>query len=597
MRRDFGQTKDPCAHAPGYGTEYRPGRRPGPTVRQLLLAFLLAASAGAADQPAPAETAVALPPFIVEELAKGPPWRYAEAPGYEVLSRCNDATTRRVYEMHVQLHETLAEILPPSLRLKLTVPRSLIIYDEELQPAASQEVIRQVLNTAAEPPPNDRFSLGPGRSFRSPEPSVRYNFLPNLRLWDRDAMGIFMIVRRDDFEADRLSLTPDYVAFVVRRRIPSLPAWFVSGIMDLYRQTTFARGELTVEAMEWINAARTDALKSDPKKAYPVQPLGPFLSAQMPPAVPGQDFEPLKLWQSQAALFVRWGLDADKRAYREALWKFAERSAVEGPRESLFQECFGFGFEAAREKLTAYLPAAVRRTLYFRPEKRAKVPALPLTNATDGQIARLKGDWERLEVPYVKAISADLAPKYLEQARKTLRRAYDRDDRDPRLLAVMGLCEVDAGNDAGARDLLESARRIGPIRPRACYELGRLRLAGWRAKRTDPGVRMDVTQTATVLQPLFEARELQPPMPEVYELIAEAWAESQAVPTRRHLAVLDEGIRLFPIRLELVQRTADLYRQHGFPDEAAALTEVAGRLLVDEAQRARLERVRTRVEK
>lgn len=527
--------------------------------------------------PAPAEAAVALPPFIVEELAKGPPWRYAEAPGYEVLSRCNDATTRRVYEMHLQLHETLAEILPPALRLKLSVPRSLIIYDEELQPAASQEVIRQILNTSGEPPP-DRFALGPGRSFRPPEPTLRYNFLPNLRLWDSDAMGIFMIVRRDDFEANRFSLTPDYVAFVVRRRLPALPAWFVGGLLELYRQTTFDRGELVVEPMEWINVARTAALKSDPKLAYPVQPLGPILSAQMPPVVPGQDFEPLKLWQAQAALFVRWGLDADKRAHREALWKFAERGAVEGAREALFQECFGFTFEEAREKMTAYLPAAVRRTLYFRPEKRAKVPALALTNATDGQIARLKGDWERLEVPYVKAISADLAPKYLEQARKTLKRAYDRDDRDPRLLAVMGLCEVDAGNDAGARDFLEAARRIGPIRPRASYELARLRLAGWRAKRTDPGVRMEVTQTATILQPLFEARELQPPLPEVYELIAEAWAESEAAPTRRHLAVLDEGIRLFPTRLELVRRAADLYHRHGFSEEAAVLNEVAGRL-------------------
>lgn len=547
----------------------------------------------AVSAPAPAaEAAVALPPFIVEELAKGPPWRYAEAPGYEVLSRCNDATTRRVYEMHFQLHEVLSEILPASLRLKLTVPRSLIIYDEELQPAASQEVIRQILNATTEPPPSDRFSLGPGRSFRAPEPAVRYNFLPNLRLWDRDAMGIFMIVRRDDFEADRLSLTHDYVTFVVKRRIPALPAWFISGILDLYKQTTFMRGEMVTEPMEWINAARTEALKSDPKQAYPVQPVGPFLSAQLPPAVPGLDFEPLKLWHAQAALFVRWGLEADKRAHREALWTFAERSAVEGGREALFKECFGFDFEEVRARMTAYLPAAVRRTLYFRPEKRNKPPTLALTNATDGQIARIKGDWERLEVPYVKAISADLAPKYLEQARKTLKRAYDRDDRDPRLLAVMGLCEVDAGNDVAARDYLEAARRIGPIRPRAGYELARLRLAGWRAKLAESGPRLDVTQTAAVLQPLFEAREQLPPLPEVYELIAEAWAASVAQPTRRHLAVLDEGIRLFPMRAELVLRAAELYAQHGFREEAAALTELASRLVIDAAQRPRLERLR-----
>src|SRR5688500_15028114 len=50
---------------------------------------LCAAVPGADDNP------VSLPPFIVEEAAKGPPWRYAETPGYEILSRCNDAITRR----------------------------------------------------------------------------------------------------------------------------------------------------------------------------------------------------------------------------------------------------------------------------------------------------------------------------------------------------------------------------------------------------------------------------------------------------------------------------------------------------------------------
>jgi hypothetical protein len=98
-----------------------------------------------------------------------------------------------------------------------------------------------------------------------------------------------------------------------------------------------------------------------------------------------------------------------------------------------------------------------------------------------------------------------------------------------------------------------------------------------------------------VLQPLFEARELQPPLPEVYELIAEAWASSTAEPTRRHLAVLDEGIRLFPLRPELVLRAAELYAQYGFHEEAAALTELASRLAIDETQRPRLEKLRLKI--
>ena len=115
----------------------RPSGLRGPFGAALLAGLLALRAAIAAG--ADGESAVALPPFIVEELAKGPPWRYAEAPGYEILSRCSDATTRRVVEAHVRLHELLSELVPARLRLELAEPRSLILYDEELQPAASQQ--------------------------------------------------------------------------------------------------------------------------------------------------------------------------------------------------------------------------------------------------------------------------------------------------------------------------------------------------------------------------------------------------------------------------------------------------------------------------
>ena len=560
--------------------------------------LILAVLAGAVIRlsAAEGEPTVALPPFIVEEMKKGPPWRYGETPGYEILSRCPDAVTRRVVDAHFDLHQLLGEILPPQLRLKLTVPRSMIIYDEELVPAASQEVVRKLLNEPSVPPVDEGPALGAGRGFRLNPPAPRYNFLPNLRLWDRDSMGVFMIVRRDDLGGGQLALTPDYVAFVLKRRVPSLPVWFVSGLLDFYAVTTYGRGELNVDPMEWISREYTSAVKSDPKKAPPVLPLGSFLAGAMPVIPPELPVAPLKAWQAQAHLFVRWGLDADKHAHREALWAFAERSALEGSSEQLFSVCFGFGYEEAQARLSAYLPAAVRRSLTFRPERKVKPPELVLSNATDGQIARLKGDWERLEVPYVRVISADLAPKYLEQARRTLRRAYDRNERDPRLLAVMGLCEVDAGEEAAARELLEAARNLGEIRPRANYELARLRLADFRQHPAAPDGKLDVNQTAEVLHPLFSARGGEPPMPEVYELIGEAWNASVAMPTAGHLAVLDEGVRLFPRSTHLVLIAAELRLQHGFREEAAALAHLAAQTATESRAKSRLAALQARLE-
>jgi hypothetical protein len=408
-----------------------------------------------------------------------------------------------------------------------------------------------------------------------------------------------MIVRNDGFEADRLQLTHDYVTFIVKSRLPSLPLWFVSGFLALHRDIHYEGNQLSTSPLEWISEWHTSQLKKDPKTAPPLAPLADFFAGR-PTALDQArwpDVEPIKLWQAQAALFVRWGLDERDRARREAFFKFIERAAAQGVSEQLFKECFGFDFDAAQAQLAAYLPTAVQRRMRFRPARNEKLPSFAMRNATDAEIARIRGDWERLEIPYVKGISPALAPKYLEQARRTLHRAYDRDARDPRLLAVMGLCECDAGNDAAARELLESAAQFGAIRPRACYELARLRFAEACASPGADDGRLSVTQAAEILKLLFEARAQQPPLPEVYELIGDLWARIASTPKREHLAVLDEGVKLFPRRIALVLRAAELNLRFGYREAAAALTDIAAQTPGDDASRQRIATLRRELEK
>ena len=230
---------------------------------------------------------------------------------------------------------------------------------------------------------------------------------------------------------------------------------------------------------------------------------------------------------------------------------------------------------------------AVRKALTLKPAQPIKPPAIGLRNATDTEISRLKGDWERLEVGFVKKRSAELAAKYREQARRTLGRAYDHGAREPQLLANLGLCECDAGDDARAREYLEAAAQLGPIRPRANYELARLRFAAANAAPKGAGGKLSAEQLTGVFTPLFAARAQSPAMPEVYELVAQGWSRSAVVPTRGHLAVLDEGIRLFPRRSDLIYRTAALLAEQNFSADAAALVEFGLRVARDEADRAR----------
>lgn len=554
------------------------------------LSLRLSAAESAATAP------VALPPFFVEEIAKGPPWRYANAAGYEVLSRCDERVTRRVIEAHHRLHQLLEEVLPTSLQLTWTVPRTLILFPEELQPKASREVIEKMLREKA-PAPSVDLDLPGGRRMALGSPERRMSFLPNMRLSDRDCMAVFMIVRSEDFDPDKLSLTYDYITMLVANRVPGLPAWFVSGFLELYREIESYGGELRAKPLVWISEDHTDTLKRDPAKAPPVQDLATFFRTPRPSAASDEPIPPVKYWQAQAALFVRWGLASGDRARREAFWKFVEQCSLRMPTDESFHSCFGMDYTTAQAQLTAYLPNATWVKPVFAPRKFARLERFPIPLATDAQVARIKGDLERLEVPFVKNISPDLVPRYQEQARKTLRRGFERAPTDAQLLAVMGLCELDAGDSVAARDYLERGAQQGRMRPRALYELARLRLDEMR--RAPEGERglISVTQLIEVLNPLFAARASQPALPEVYELIGEAWMASSAPASRGHVAVLDEGVRLFPRRVPLMLTAAELFARHGFTAEARGFLEVADLLAAGDELKAKVVAVRTKLQK
>jgi hypothetical protein len=440
---------------------------------------------------------------------------------------------------------------------------------------------------------NEVVNLDDGRLRRRPKPP-RYTFLPNLRLWDRDTQVLFAIVRESEFDANRVALSPEYVAYLLRNRLPALPPWFVSGVLTLFSRARFTEDALTLERLDWLSETGSAALKGGPAANRAVMPLADFFAGELSQSDPAMG-EALSLWQAQAALFIHWGIGGRGAPRRPALWTFVQRSAVEPVTEALFQECFGIDHATAQKQLMAYLPEAMRERLALRPAQRPRLPDYPVRTATDVEIARIKGDWERLEIGFVKSQFPALTEKYLEQARRTLMRAYDRGSRDPRLLAVMGLCEVDVRNDAAAREFLEDAAARSPaLRPRAWFELARLRFAALRG-RGGAAVRLTREQAAEVFKPLLATREQEPPLVEVYTLLAEVWAACADAPTRADLAVLEEGVRHFPRDSELVYRTAELNVRHGFTDAARWQITLGLTLAPDDATRGRFQALQARL--
>lgn len=540
---------------------------------------------------------VTLPPFLVEEAAKPVPWRYADVAGLEVLSSCSERLTRELIANHFRLNVLLAELVPPSLQLRMSEKRTLLFVDSAHVPTASQDVVARMLLTTVDPTSLDAKAepIDDGRLRRRPPPP-RYTFLPNLRLWDRDSQALFAIVRESEFDPRRVALTSDYVAYVLQNRMPALPPWFISGVLSLFARATFSEDALTLEPIDWISASGSAALLGGTAANHPLLPLAEFFSGQLASNDPALGDAGLSLWQAQAALFVHWGVGGRGAPRRAAFRAFVERAAVESVTEDLFRQCFGLSFSAAQDQLTAYLPVALRERLALRPAQRPRLPDYALASASDVDGARLKGDWERLEVGFVRSQFPALAPHYLEQARRTLRRPYDAGSRDPRLLAVLGLCEVDAGNDTAARDFLEGAVAQGAtLRPRAGFELARLRFAAAKGAGADRPPLTD-GQAGEVLAPLLAARNLEPPLPEVYELIAEVWSASAAAPDREALRVLEEGVRLFPRRTELIYRAAALSLRHGLPDTARWQIALGRAVAPDAAARARFDALQAQLD-
>lgn len=558
----------------------------------LAAALMLVTGASRAAEP----SVIALPPYLVEEAAQRLAWRYADVAGLEVLSSCPERLTRDLIANHHRLHSLLAELVPPALQLKMTGKRTLLFVDSAQLPPTSQEVMAQMALTAADQQKleNVLVPLDDGRLRRRPPPP-RYTFLPNLRLWDRDGQVLFAVVRESEYEPNRVALTPDYVAYVLRHRLPALPPWYVSGVLTLFARARFTENELTLDRLDWLSASGSAALQTGPAANRPLLPLADFFAGELSAADPASG-EGLSLWQAQAALFVRWGLAGRGAPRRAALETFVARAAVEPVTEVLFKDCFGIDFAAAQRQLTDYLPEAMRERLPLRPAQRPRLPDYTLRSATELEVARLKGDLERLEIGYVRTQFPTLVPKYTEQARRTLLRPYESGSRDPHLLALLGLCEVDAGNDDAARGFLEEAAARGrTLRPRAWFELARLRFAALRTSRAGTAPTLTPEQADTVLTPLLATRELEPPLVEVYTLLADVWAACAQAPTREQLAVLEAGVRLFPRHSELVHRTAELNLRLGHADTARWLINLGLTLAPDPATRARFEALQTRL--
>jgi hypothetical protein len=559
----------------------------------LLASFIFLCFAGwmhAADAPAP--DVIVMQKMIVEatELDPHPSlfgmhnvWLYVAVPDYEILSRCDAEQTDAVARHIAKSLRGNRQLIPERYLVPLTVPMSFIMFDHE--PTRAMEALI---------PSSDEWESGGSANFGSYFSGGLHRLVGGAVTGDSDTQCVVQNRggKRWLWAGGSMSTgpIPRGTFFELSRCAPSLPLWYLYGLEG---PCGIERGMPGVwAAAMWISQDETSAVLAAARKAHALPALPPIAELFLhdgPTEKNSSEVSPSPAWMAEAALFLRWGFigePGEANSHRRAFDMFVDRSRVERVDETMFRECFGFGYAEMQTELSRYLigatkvpiPAESYAHAADRPEVReyadSEGPPPGLSRyATPSEIARLLGNWERMEGDELKASNPALSHVFLEQAGKTLHKSYAIGERDPRLLAVLGLYDYDVGDLAEAHSILSAATEAGVARPAAYIYLARLEFNEAEAHPAAAGGMFGAQQAAAVLKPLFAARKQGRLDAAGYILIAEAWTRCAAKPLPANLAVLNEGTLLYPFDAALCFSAAKAYAKWDYATDAKALLD------------------------
>ena len=293
-------------------------------------------------------------------------------------------------------------------------------------------------------------------------------------------------------------------------------------------------------------------------------------------------------WAATCALFARWGLYAEEGKHHDAFWRFAVAACERPVDEAMFREHFGMSYAEARNEWGWFLPITIGERA-ARPIKPLVPPKIVFRPASEAEVARVRGDWERGEATLLANRFPDIAAKYSAKASRTLRTAHAHDASDWRLTEVLALLEFEQGDNTAALRLLEESTAAGQGRPRAWFTLAHLRLLNLNA-RLGAKAALPREDAMTVLLPLEQALRQEPAMAVAFELAAELWRRAPELPAEEMLRHLQEGQRRFPRQTRLTLASFRTCLERGQRDAALDLLDRAIPLTTDATLREGLEK-------
>lgn len=539
------------------------------------------------------EPILILPKFTVAGKLELPPpesWRYAEFPGFVVLSNASDRETQRLFANFELFRLALGIVWP--LPEQRSVPVSIIVC------GARQSF--EAFAPAAARPGTDAVSL----LLHDREHGAIVLNAQSAVLVSSEATGD-PTQDRVGFEVEPADLLQrEYVRFLLSRKAQSLPVWMEEGMIQILLAMRVTRGQIVFGKVEdpKLGDSRTvpgldpelEAEETDPNPPPPVEdrdfnyvfrsrrlmPLDKFFAVTRDSPEAGRIYGDNR-WVKQAYAFVHMCLFGRGGRFQKPFATFLERASREPVTEAMVRECFGLDYRKLALELQLYVGFTDHQSkeYNFKKGKELPVPApLVLREAAEFESARIKGD-------------ALLLGGHVEAAQAVLQPAYLRGARDPGLLATLGLAERAAGRHDRARRLLEAAVAGQVVRPEAYLELARLRYAE-AAAAPAAGAEFSAGQVAGITRLLQVARHQPPHLPALYGLLAETWRRSAEPINRDDALALIQGAMLFPQNPGLVHEAADFARQAGLLDAARSLAAHGLKHAADAATRARFERLR-----
>lgn len=513
-------------------------------------------------------------------------WYYARVEGIEVISSATEGRTKWLAEELQRLTFALDQVAP-GLRPRKSGPLAIIICRRE------DEFSRLRPKIASD---EDRIADTVG--FRNAHKALLLiNQRPTLPWPEIDAgpddINARLLYRES---SQRLQYDLLYYLFLDFQQ-PELPVWLREGLARIYSNIRITDESMSVGRLggggaitgtpdsRYFNAALVENQLLPMQTLFDSRPSGrPSTDASL--KIISRSEPAAATWATQCEAFVHWGLYGDLGRHEKQFQRFVSRLRREPLSEALFQECFQLSFKDALFALRAHIDNTRSKYDGVRSGKGQKIQFPPhpqVRDATPAEVARLK------------ACAHALAGRP-EEARTILVRAYKKGEREPDLLADLGLSDLDLGEKDRARQFLEVAAARRSRVPRAYVELARLRFAEVLARRSHAEEKLLPHQVRSVIDPLGIALTLQP-QAAAYALAAEVWSLSDTLPNAEQFEGLKVGVKLDPRNHDLLYRVASLATEAGFVADARTLIELGEKTARDDIQRSRFVALAARLPK